>query len=283
MSVLATTKLSSKGQVVIPEEIRKKAGLKSGDQFIVLEQGRSNYSQNTIGPTNFRAKAITQKSKKRGKSCRNQKKGEVRKYIKKIRSSKWLLQSTPMFLFLGFIGLVHQVKFWSFGRKVNLVGFNWEIIEEYYKVFNTMNQKRRVALTFIYWISLFSHQSPKYISLLRNWLGGGDILTNSRRVGHPWVLFLKADLKFMLQRSTQPLASYPITFNKPVSRDPDDDKFLSCALVSGSKFLVSGDKDLLILDQHFDQFQIVSSTDFLKQVANTWFLAHGDSIWRLAR
>jgi len=36
MKPLATTKLSSKGQVVIPEEIRERLGLKEGMQFIVV-------------------------------------------------------------------------------------------------------------------------------------------------------------------------------------------------------------------------------------------------------
>ena len=36
MSILATTKMSSKGQVVIPEAIREKMGLYSGSQFVVL-------------------------------------------------------------------------------------------------------------------------------------------------------------------------------------------------------------------------------------------------------
>ena len=36
MSELATTRLSSKGQVVIPEEIRDRLGLKPGAQFVVL-------------------------------------------------------------------------------------------------------------------------------------------------------------------------------------------------------------------------------------------------------
>ena len=36
MQTLATTKMSSKGQVVIPEEIRKSLSLESGTQFIVL-------------------------------------------------------------------------------------------------------------------------------------------------------------------------------------------------------------------------------------------------------
>ena len=36
MGSLATTKLSSKGQVVIPEEIRQRLGLKEGTQFVVV-------------------------------------------------------------------------------------------------------------------------------------------------------------------------------------------------------------------------------------------------------
>jgi AbrB family looped-hinge helix DNA binding protein len=36
MGALATTRLSSKGQVVIPEEIRESLGLKTGDQFVVV-------------------------------------------------------------------------------------------------------------------------------------------------------------------------------------------------------------------------------------------------------
>ena len=38
MSQVATTKMSSKGQIVIPEDIRDKMGLHSGDQFLVLAE-----------------------------------------------------------------------------------------------------------------------------------------------------------------------------------------------------------------------------------------------------
>ncbi|MCK5796990.1 MAG: AbrB/MazE/SpoVT family DNA-binding domain-containing protein [Deltaproteobacteria bacterium] len=36
---VATTKLSSKGQVVIPEEVRNRLGLEAGDQFVVVGEG----------------------------------------------------------------------------------------------------------------------------------------------------------------------------------------------------------------------------------------------------
>lgn len=36
MSEIATTKLSSKGQVVIPEEIRRRLRLRPGSQFVVM-------------------------------------------------------------------------------------------------------------------------------------------------------------------------------------------------------------------------------------------------------
>jgi AbrB family looped-hinge helix DNA binding protein len=36
MPILTTTRMSSKGQVVIPEEIRDRLGLRSGTQFVVV-------------------------------------------------------------------------------------------------------------------------------------------------------------------------------------------------------------------------------------------------------
>lgn len=39
MASVATTRLSSKGQVVIPEEIRQRLGLETGAQFVVVGEG----------------------------------------------------------------------------------------------------------------------------------------------------------------------------------------------------------------------------------------------------
>ena len=49
MAELATTKMSSKGQVVIPEDIRKRLGLEAGSQFIVVA-GKDTVILKTISP-----------------------------------------------------------------------------------------------------------------------------------------------------------------------------------------------------------------------------------------
>jgi AbrB family looped-hinge helix DNA binding protein len=36
MVAIETTKMSSKGQIVIPEEVRNRLGLKTGDKFLVM-------------------------------------------------------------------------------------------------------------------------------------------------------------------------------------------------------------------------------------------------------
>lgn len=36
MSTFATTRMSSKGQIVIPEDVRKRLGLEAGAQFLVV-------------------------------------------------------------------------------------------------------------------------------------------------------------------------------------------------------------------------------------------------------
>ncbi len=36
MTRIATTRMSSKGQVVIPEDVRRRLGLKAGSQFVVV-------------------------------------------------------------------------------------------------------------------------------------------------------------------------------------------------------------------------------------------------------
>ena len=48
-----------------------------------------------------------------------------------------------------------------------------------------------------------------------------------------------------------------------ICRDPDDDKILDCALAAEAKYIVSGDKDLLILER-FQSVEIVTPSAFLQ-------------------
>lgn len=49
---------------------------------------------------------------------------------------------------------------------------------------------------------------------------------------------------------------------KGICRDPQDDIFLSCALASGSDFLITGDEDLLALKK-FQRTRILTPSDYL--------------------
>lgn len=49
-----------------------------------------------------------------------------------------------------------------------------------------------------------------------------------------------------------------------ICRDPDDNKFLECAKDSHSLYIVSGDKDLLVIKEYED-IQIITAKDFCEQ------------------
>ena len=49
-----------------------------------------------------------------------------------------------------------------------------------------------------------------------------------------------------------------------ICRDPDDDKFLGCAKDSCALYIVSGDKDLIVLG-HYEEIQIVTAKEFCEK------------------
>jgi AbrB family looped-hinge helix DNA binding protein len=84
MAAYATTKLSSKGQVVIPEEIRDRLKLKEGDQFVVMGQGDAVILKAITPPSleefsGLLAEARTSAKRAKGKPS------DVRAAIKKAR------------------------------------------------------------------------------------------------------------------------------------------------------------------------------------------------------
>lgn len=51
----------------------------------------------------------------------------------------------------------------------------------------------------------------------------------------------------------------------PISRDPDDDQVIACAVVSRADAIISGDKDLLVLKQ-VGRIPVLTAAEFLEQV-----------------
>jgi putative PIN family toxin of toxin-antitoxin system len=85
---------------------------------------------------------------------------------------------------------------------------------------------------------------------------------------------LELKLGFSPEQSAETLADYlsflrivriPKTLNA-VPRDPEDNAVLECALESKAEFVVSGDKDLLVL-KVFRGVQIVRAKEFLEILA----------------
>lgn len=52
--------------------------------------------------------------------------------------------------------------------------------------------------------------------------------------------------------------------NIKICRDPDDDKFIGCAKDAHALYIVSGDKDLLALEQ-YENIQIVTAKEFCEK------------------
>jgi len=84
MAMVATTTLSSKGQVVIPEDVRKALGLEPGAQFVVMGEGDVVILKRIETParTEFRALA----AKARGQARRAGLKAvDLKKAIQRVR------------------------------------------------------------------------------------------------------------------------------------------------------------------------------------------------------
>jgi AbrB family looped-hinge helix DNA binding protein len=81
---LATTKLSSKGQVVIPEEVRNSLGLKTGDQFIVIGKGDAIILKTISEPSFDQFEELLLEAQKQAKKA-GLKKNDIKNAIKKVR------------------------------------------------------------------------------------------------------------------------------------------------------------------------------------------------------
>ncbi len=87
MANVATTKLSSKGQVVIPEDIRKKLHLKSGTKFVVVGDKDVVILKNISPPTLEEFDGLIAEARKSAKKAGLQK-TDIKDVIAKVRSKK---------------------------------------------------------------------------------------------------------------------------------------------------------------------------------------------------
>ena len=84
---IATTKMSSKGQVVIPEIIRKALGLDSGCQFLVLGEKDAVILKTISAPSKKRFSGLIDKARKEAKKA-GLKPKDITSAIAKVRGSK---------------------------------------------------------------------------------------------------------------------------------------------------------------------------------------------------
>jgi AbrB family looped-hinge helix DNA binding protein len=85
MSSFSTTKMSSKGQVVIPEDIRTKLGLKSGARFMVVGDKDVVILKTISPPTMKEFDQIIQKTHKQAKEA-GLTENDIQNAISKTRS-----------------------------------------------------------------------------------------------------------------------------------------------------------------------------------------------------
>jgi uncharacterized protein len=93
-----------------------------------------------------------------------------------------------------------------------------------------------------------------------------EILSEYCRVGEIFVdKFPSIDLQPILDLVTIEAELYDAKeFSEPVCNDPDDDKFLACAIASGSRIIISGDKHLIKISG-FEGIEVLKPSEFVKR------------------
>ena len=84
MANVATTKMSSKGQVVIPENIRKRLKLKAGAQFVVVGEKDVVILKSISPPSLDEFDDLIDEARKKGKQA-GIKKSDISEAISKVR------------------------------------------------------------------------------------------------------------------------------------------------------------------------------------------------------
>lgn len=87
MATLATTKMSSKGQVVIPDEVRKRLNLKAGAQFVVVGENDVVILKAITPPSMDEFDGLIADARRKAKTA-GLKKSDIESAIEEVRSGK---------------------------------------------------------------------------------------------------------------------------------------------------------------------------------------------------
>ena len=79
-------RVSSKGQITIPIEIRKKLNLEEGDKVLFVEEGDNIY---VLNASVVALKEIQQKMKGEAEKQEIKSEEDVNKYVEEVREEKW--------------------------------------------------------------------------------------------------------------------------------------------------------------------------------------------------
>ena len=87
MKASATTKMSSKGQVVIPEEVRNALGLKAGSKFVVVGKGDVVILKVVTPPSMSDFDDIIQEARRQARQA-GMKRSDVTAALKAVRAGR---------------------------------------------------------------------------------------------------------------------------------------------------------------------------------------------------
>jgi AbrB family looped-hinge helix DNA binding protein len=87
MSTIATTRMSSKGQVVIPEDVRKRLGLAAGVQFIVMGEHDVVILKTISPPSMDNFDGIIQRARQQARAA-GMKPSDITKAITRVRGRR---------------------------------------------------------------------------------------------------------------------------------------------------------------------------------------------------
>ena len=87
METIATTRMSSRGQVVIPESIRKQLNLKEGAQFVVVGEGDVVILKTISAPDIESFEVLIQRARQQAEAA-GLKRADIAKAVSKARRRK---------------------------------------------------------------------------------------------------------------------------------------------------------------------------------------------------